>query len=90
LWMRNRENQWWQDLGMQDAGWTYELFDGSLLAHPEVRFDGEVVQPEGPGYQALIIYQEALDPDVARLLREWARNGLKLLIVNGTREVKVQ
>ncbi|PVE94628.1 glycosyl hydrolase [Microbacterium sp. TPD7012] len=90
LWMRNRENQWWQDLGMQDAGWTYEFFDGSLLAHPEVRFDGEVVQPEGPGYQALIIYQEALDPDVARLLLEWARNGLKLLIVNGTREVKVQ
>jgi hypothetical protein len=19
-WMRNRENHWWQDLGMQDAG----------------------------------------------------------------------
>ena len=31
LWMRNRENHWWQDLGMQDAGWTYEFFDGSLL-----------------------------------------------------------
>ena len=90
LWMRNRENQWWQDLGMQDAGWTYEFFDGSLLAHPDVRFDGEVVQPDGPGYQALIVYQEALDPDVARLLLEWARNGLKVLIVNGTREVKVQ
>lgn len=90
LWMRNRENQWWQDLGMQDAGWTYEFFDGSLLSHPDVSFDGQVVQPGGPGYQALIVYQEALDPDVAGLLLEWARDGLKVLLVNGAREVKVQ
>ncbi len=90
LWMRNRENQWWQDLGMQDAGWSYEFFDGSLLERDEISFDGTLVQPEGPGYQALIVFQEALDPDVAQLLLRWARNGLKLLIVNGTREVKVQ
>lgn len=90
MWMRNRENQWWQDLGMQDAGWTYEFFDGTLLTRPEVSFDGEVVQPDGPGYQALIVYQEALDPDVANLLLAWARRGLKVLIVNGAREVKVQ
>lgn len=90
MWMRDRENQWWQDLGMQDAGWTYEFFDGTLLAHPEVSFDGELVQPDGPGYQALIVYQEALDPDVANLLLSWAQRGLKVLIVNGTREVKVQ
>lgn len=90
MWMRNRENQWWQDLGMQDAGWTYEFFDGTLLTRPEVSFDGTVVQPDGPGYQALIVYQEALDPDVANLLLAWARRGLKVLIVNGAREVKVQ
>lgn len=90
MWMRNRENQWWQDLGMQDAGWTYEFFDGTLLTRPEVSFDGEGVQPNGPGYQALIVYQEALDPDVANLLLAWARQGLKVLIVNGAREVKVQ
>ncbi|MHC5560886.1 glycosyl hydrolase [Kocuria sp. U4B] len=90
MWMRNRENQWWQDLGMQDAGWTYEFFDGSLLTHPDVHFDGEVVQPDGPGYQALIVYQEALDPDVAKLLLEWVHDGLSVLIVNNTRELKVQ
>ncbi|MGW8484569.1 glycosyl hydrolase [Microbacterium sp. NPDC055903] len=90
LWMRNRENQWWQDLGMQDAGWTYEFFDGSLLLRSEVNFDGTLVQPDGPGYQALIVYQEALDADVAALLLDWARKGLRLLIVNGTRELKVQ
>ena len=60
-WMRNRENHWWQDLGMQDAGWTYEFFDGSLLLHDDVSFADGLVQPDGPGYQALIVYQSELD-----------------------------
>ena len=59
--MRNRENHWWQDLGMQDAGWTYEFFDGSLLLRDEVSFADGLVQPNGPGYQALIVYQSELD-----------------------------
>jgi hypothetical protein len=88
-WMRNRENHWWQDLGMQDAGWTYEFFDGSLLQHRDVAFADGVVQPNGPGYQALIVYQSELDPDVAATLLEWARQGLKVLVVHGTREVKL-
>ena len=63
--MRNRENYWWQDLGMQDAGWTYEFFDGSLLLCDDVSFADGLVQPNGPGYQALIVYQSELDPDAA-------------------------
>ena len=89
LWMRNRENQWWQDLGMQDAGWTYEFFDGSLLLHDEVSFADGLVQPNGPGYQALIVYQSELDPDAAAHLLDWARQGLKVLVVHGTRELKL-
>lgn len=88
-WMRNRENQWWQDLGMQDAGWTYDFFDGSLLLHDDVSFANALVQPNGPGYQALIVYQSELDPDVAAHLLEWARQGLKVLVVNGARELKL-
>jgi len=89
MWMRNRENHWWQDLGMQDAGWTYEFFDGSLLLRDDVAFADGLVQPDGPGYQALIVYQEALNPDVARLLLDRARDGLRVLIVNGARELKL-
>jgi hypothetical protein len=87
-WMRNRENHWWQDLGMQDAGWTYEFFDGSLLLHDEVSFADGLVQPDGPGYQALIVYQTELDADAARQLLEWARQGLRVLLVHGARELK--
>jgi hypothetical protein len=86
--MRNRENHWWQDLGMQDAGWSYEFFDGSLLLRDEVSFSDGLVQPTGPGYQALIVYQSALDPDAAAQLLTWAREGLKVLFVHGARELK--
>ncbi|MEN2742592.1 glycosyl hydrolase [Microbacterium sp. X-17] len=89
MWMRNRENHWWQDLGMQDAGWSYEFLDGSLLLRDEVAFGDGLVQPDGPGYQALIVYQEALSADVARHLVDWAKQGLRVLIVNGARELKL-
>ena len=89
MWMRDRENHWWRDLGLQDAGWTYEFFDGTLLLHEDVSFADGLVQPGGPGYQALIVYQEALDPDAAAKLVEWARRGLKVLIVNGASELKL-
>ncbi|MET0449047.1 MAG: glycosyl hydrolase, partial [Aeromicrobium sp.] len=88
-WMRNRDNHWWQDLGMQDAGWSYDFFDPSLLLHHEVSFGDGVVQPDGPGYQALIVYQEALDATAAALLVDWAQQGLRVLIVNGARELKL-
>ncbi len=87
-WMRDRQNHWWQDLGMQDAGWTYEFFDGALLREESVTFGDGVVQPGGPGYQALIVYQEALAADTAALLLDWARQGLRVLIVNGARELR--
>ncbi|MGW0704443.1 glycosyl hydrolase [Streptomyces sp. NPDC002643] len=88
MWMRDRHNHWWRDLGMQDAGWSYDFFDGSLLLDDAVSFDQGEVQPDGPGYQALIVYQQTLDPDVAKLLLDWATRGLKVLIVNGARELK--
>jgi len=88
MWMRDRENHWWQDLGMQDAGITYEFFDGSLLLRDDVSFDGDEVQPGGPGYRALIVYQSTLDADVAAHLLSWAKRGLRLVIVDGARELE--
>ena len=88
-WMRDRQNFWWQDLGMQDAGWTYEFFDGSLLLRDDVHLASDgLVQPDGPGYQALVVYQEALSADVATRLLEWAKQGLRVLVVHGARELK--
>jgi alpha-L-rhamnosidase len=88
-WMRDRQNHWWPDLGMQDAGWTYEFLDGTLLLRDEVRFAGGLVQPDGPGYQALIVYQDALDPDVAEKLLGEARRGLRVVLVDGVEELEL-
>ena len=52
-------------------------------------FADGLVQPNGPGYQALIVYQSELDPDAAAHLLDWARQGLKVLVVHGTRELKL-
>lgn len=87
-WMRARQNHWWRDLGMQDAGWTYEFFDPSYLLRPEAVLAHGVLAPDGPGYQALIVYQEALGADAAARLVELAREGLRVLIVNGASELK--
>src|SRR3954463_8103125 len=86
-WMRDRENHWWQDLGMQDAGWTYEFFDGSLLLRDDVSFTAGLVQPDGPESQALLVYQGELDPDAAARVLAWAREGLRVLVVHGAREL---
>lgn len=56
-WMRNRQNLWWSDMGLQDAGWTYEFFDGTLLKEDMYALDGSV---GFPGYQALIVYQDTM------------------------------
>lgn len=87
-WMRDRQNHWWRDLGMQDAGWTYEFFDGSLLLRDDVHTADGLVQPDGPGYQALLVFQSALDADVAAKLVEWASQGIRVVIVHGTSELK--
>lgn len=87
-WMRDRQNHWWSDLGMQDAGWTYEFLDGSLLLRDDVELRDGLVQPDGPGYQALIVYQETLDADVAARLLAWATDGLRVLLVHGARELR--
>lgn len=86
MWMRNRQNLWWRDLGMQDAGWTYDYFDPTLLLRDDVTVSDGVLQPDGPGYQAVIVYQDTLDPDAAARLLEFARQGLPILLVNGATE----
>jgi len=85
--MRDRDNLWWRDMGLQDAGWTYEFLDGALLTHPEVRSDGASVQESGPGYRALVVFQETLAVDAARELLRLAEEGLPVVLVHGAEEV---
>ncbi len=85
--MRDRDNFWWRDMALQDAGWTYEFLDGALLSHPDVRADGVSVQESGPGYRALVVFQETLALEAAREVLRLAELGLPVVFVDGAEEL---
>jgi len=82
--MRENKGLYWQDCSLQNAGYTWDYFAPQLLK--DCACDGTVA-PEGPGYQAIIVYQEALDVDSAKVLLDFAKKGLKVLFVNGVTEI---
>jgi hypothetical protein len=81
--MRGNKGLYWQNTDLQNAGYTYDYFAPQLLN--DAGFDGTVC-PDGPGYQALVVYQGALSLPEAKLMRDWAKKGLKIVFVNGVTE----
>lgn len=75
------------DISLQDAGYSYDYFSPTILLNEneagerDVQMEDGLVQPDGPGYQALIVYQEELPLESARTLLEWAGGDEKLPIV---------
>ena len=81
--MRENKGLYWQDCGLQNAGYTWDYFAPQLLK--DCACDGTLA-PDGPGYQAIIVYQDMLDVDSAKVLLGYAKQGLKVLFVNGITE----
>ena len=84
--MRANEGIYWKDMRLQNMGYTYDYFAPQILEDGHIEYRDGLVDPEGPGYQALIIYQEFFPLSTARLLLSWAKAGLPLLFVNGVNE----
>lgn len=85
--LHNHKAFYWQDMTLQDAGYTYDYFSPVLLQDDAVRCTEGLIQADGVGYQALIVYQEELPYESAQVLYEWASSGLPVVIVDGeTRE----
>ena len=82
--MRANEGLYWKDCTLQNMGFTYDYFDPSLLK--DIDTDGMELAPEGPGYRAIILYQEELCVENARRILELAKKGLPVLIANGITE----
>ena len=84
--MRADQAFYWKDMGLQHAGYTWDYFAPQLLEEDfsEVR-EGELY-PDGPGYKALVIYQEVMPLGAARKLLQFAQNGLPIVFVNGVTE----
>jgi hypothetical protein len=84
--MRAGKGVYWQDMGLQNAGYTYDYFAPQILEDEDIAFRDKAVAPDGPGYRALIIYQEALPLSSAKRILSWAREGLPVVLVNGATE----
>lgn len=78
---------YWQDLSMQEAGYNYDYFSPQLLTDENIVFEDGLIQPDGPGYKAIIVYQEELPLESAKVLLSWAQQGLPVVFVNNTVEM---
>lgn len=85
--MRNDEALYWRDMALQHAGYTWDYFAPQLLEEDFTTVGNGELYPNGPGYQALIVYQEFMPLASARKLLELAKAGLKLIFVNGVTEL---
>lgn len=73
----------WKDLSLQQAGYTYDYFSPLLLEdESNVRWSDKALQPDGPAYKAMIIYQEDIELSCAKKILEIAKDGLPVLFVN--------
>jgi hypothetical protein len=84
--MRANAGVYWQDMSLQNSGYTYDYFAPQLLEDESVVFAGGELCPGGPGYRALIIYQEELPLGSAKKILALARAGLPVLVVHGAVE----
>ena len=85
--MRANEGLYWQDMTLQNAGYTWDYFAPQLLEEDFVNFSQGRLLPDGPGYKALILYQNVLPADTARKILAMAKEGLPVVLVNGCTEM---
>lgn len=75
------------DQTLQQAGYTYDYFSPQLLTDEEhVKWTASALQPDGPAYKAIIVYQETMELASAVKLLEIAKAGLPIVFVNNNDE----
>ena len=84
--MRGNVGMYWKDMSLQNAGYTWDYFAPQLLEEDFMTYENGRLQQDGPGYQALVIYQEVMPISSARKLLELAKAGLPIVFVNGVTE----
>ncbi len=78
----------WRDLTLQRAGYTYDYLSPLLLEDEEnVSWTKDTLQPDGPAYRSIIVYQESMELSCAKKLLSIAKDGLPVLFVNHNTEV---
>ncbi len=82
-WMLNHEPVLFPSTALQDAGYSYDYFSPRFLTADGVHFDAEKGTLEQAGYQALVLWQDALAAEDAEAVLTLAEQGLPVIIVDG-------
>ncbi len=86
-WMRANKGFYWQDCTLQNHGYTWDYFAPQLLEEDFVDFADGMLQKDGPGYRAVIVYQEGLPLCSAKKLLELVKKGLPVVFVDNVTEM---
>ena len=85
--MRGDEGIYWKDMNLPARrGIPGIISPPQILEEDFTSTNGKELYPEGPGYQALVIYQEAMPIASAKKILELAKAGQKIIFVNGVTE----
>ena len=84
--MLAHQGVYYRSTELQDNGYTYDYFSPDMLKAEGVYFDEDTKTIEPAGYKALVLYQDWLDIDGAKLIYEWAQKGLPVFIMEGAAE----
>jgi hypothetical protein len=83
LGLQNHFGLIWKDLALQERGYTYDYFAPQYLEKGLVKYDpaSGLISPDGPGYRAMMVFQEWMPLPAAEALLDLARQGMKLVVV---------
>lgn len=80
-WQLAHQGVYYRSTELQDNGYTYDYFSPRFLFDDDVRFDKRTKTIEKSGYKAIVLYQDWLDVDAAKRILQWAKQGLKVVIL---------
>jgi hypothetical protein len=80
-WQLAHQGVYYRSTELQDSGYTYDYFSPRFLFDDDVSFDESTQTIEQAGYKAVVLYQDWLELAGARRILDWARRGLKVVIL---------
>lgn len=90
IWQNGVKEFYYDDDQLADAGYSYQFFSRGLFGLDSAKVSDGVLNPEGPGYKAMIIDNDAnklsdkinaIPAEVAQYLVEYAKAGLPLVFI---------
>ena len=83
MWMQRHDWMFFPSMELQENGYTYDYFSPEFLNSDKVYYDAENGRLEQAGYKAIVLWQNWLDLNGAENLLKLAKEGLKVVVVDG-------